>query len=153
MPTDRIEAVEEAIRPETKLIYVETPSNPTIKLTDLEACGKLAKKIAALYVVDNTFSSPLLQKPLQYGADVVVHSMTKFLNGHADVVAGMIVSSGPEVHEKLTAMLRGLGGTMDPHQAWLVLRGLRTLALRIDRLSRYLFPGVFTLLILAVFLR
>lgn len=133
VPTDRIDEVEKAIRPQTKMIYVETPANPTIKLTDLEACGRLAKKIAAIYVVDNTFSSPLLQRPFRFGADVVVHSMTKFLNGHADVVAGMIVSNGPELHEKLTAMLRGLGGTMDPHQAWLVLRGLRTLALRIDR--------------------
>jgi len=133
VPTDQIAEVEKAIRPSTKMIYIETPANPTIKLSDLEACGKLAKKIAAIFVVDNTFSSPLLQRPLGFGADVVVHSMTKFLNGHADVVAGMIVSANAQLHEKLTSMLRGLGGTMDPHQAWLVLRGLRTLALRIQR--------------------
>jgi methionine-gamma-lyase len=133
VPTERFEEVERAVRPETKMIYIESPANPTIKLTDLAACGKLAKQIAALFVVDNTFGSPLLQQPLRYGADVVVHSMTKFINGHADVVAGMIVSASQDLHERLEAMLRSLGGTMDPHQAWLVLRGLRTLALRIEK--------------------
>jgi len=133
VPTDRIEAVEEAIRPETKLIFVETPANPTIKLTDLEACADLARQIAGMFVVDNTFGSPLLQRPFDFGADVVVHSMTKFINGHSDVVAGMIVSAEETVHQKLRGMLQALGSTMDPHQAWLVLRGLRTLSMRIER--------------------
>jgi len=133
VPTEDPSAVRDAIRPETRMIYIETPANPTIKLTDLQACAEIAREIQALLVVDNTFSTPLLQLPLRFGADVVVHSMTKYLNGHADVVAGMIVSARDELHEPLAAMLAGLGSTMDPHQAWLVLRGLRTLALRIAR--------------------
>jgi methionine-gamma-lyase len=133
VPTEEIEEVQRALRPETKMIYIETPANPTIKLTDLEACSKLARKHGLLLVVDNTFSSPLLQRPLDHGADVVVHSMTKYINGHADVVAGMIVCGDQAHHEKVEAMLHSLGGTMDPHQAWLVLRGLRTLALRVER--------------------
>jgi methionine-gamma-lyase len=131
--TDDIEAVRAAVRPETKMIYIETPANPTIKLTDVKACAAVAREIAALLVVDNTFSSPMLQQPFELGADVVVHSMTKYLNGHSDVVAGMIVSAREELHVKLKPMLQSLGGTMDPHQAWLVLRGLRTLPIRIDR--------------------
>ena len=133
VPTDDIEAVRGAVRPETKMIYIETPANPTIKLSDLEACAGVARQISGLLVVDNTFSSPMLQRPIEYGADVVVHSMTKYLNGHSDVVAGMIVSAAEGLHAKLKPMLASLGGTMDPHQAWLVLRGLRTLPIRIDR--------------------
>jgi len=133
IPTERFDEVERAVRPNTRMVYIETPANPTIKLTDLAACGALARKIGALFVVDNTFSSPLLQQPFRFGADVVVHSMTKYLNGHADVVAGMIVSSSDTLHRGLRGMLHGLGGTMDPHQAWLVLRGLRTLALRVEK--------------------
>jgi methionine-gamma-lyase len=131
VPTEKVAEIEAAIRPETRMLYIETPANPTIKLTDLAACGKIAKKSGTLFVVDNTFSSPLLQKPFEFGADVIVHSMTKYINGHADVVAGMIVSAEPGHHEEIRKMLRSLGGTMDPHQAWLVLRGLRTLAMRV----------------------
>jgi len=133
VPTEDPDSVREAIRPETRMIYVETPANPTIKLTDLRACSGIAREISAMLVVDNTFSTPLLQRPLEHGADVVIHSMTKYLNGHADVVAGIVVSARREVHERLVRMLENLGGTMDPHQAWLVLRGLRTLAMRIDK--------------------
>jgi methionine-gamma-lyase len=133
VPTDNIDKLEEAIRPETRMLYIETPANPTIKLTDLAACGKIAERTGALFVVDNTFSSPILQTPFDFGADVVVHSMTKYLNGHADVVAGMIVSSSGSHHDQIGSMLHGLGGTMDPHQAWLVLRGLRTLAMRVEK--------------------
>lgn len=90
--TANIDEVKAAIRPNTKMIYVETPANPTMDITDLEACAKLAHDNGALLVVDNTFSSPYLQRPLELGADAVFHSMTKFLNGHADIVAGMIVT-------------------------------------------------------------
>lgn len=131
--TDDLAAVRDALRPDTKMIYVETPANPTIKLTDIAACAELAREKGLLLVVDNTFSSPMLQRPLALGARVVIHSLTKFLNGHSDVVGGMIVSGDEKVHEALSKMLHGLGGTMDPHQAWLVLRGLRTLALRIEK--------------------
>lgn len=133
VPTEDIAAVRRAIRPNTKMIYVESPANPTIKITDIAACGHLARDCGALLVVDNTFSSPILQKPLRLGADVVLHSMTKYLNGHSDVVAGIIVSSNREAHTRIEGVLRSLGGTMDPHQAWLVLRGIRTLSLRVNR--------------------
>jgi methionine-gamma-lyase len=133
VPTEEMAAVKAAIRPETRMLYVETPANPTIKLTDLEACGKVAKRAGAFLVVDNTFSTPLLQRPLELGADVVIHSMTKYINGHGDVVAGMIVSRDEALHSRLASMLRGHGGTMDPHQAWLVLRGLRTLPMRLEK--------------------
>jgi len=133
VPTDDLDALRAAVRPETWMIYIETPANPTIKITDLEACGKLAREIGALLVVDNTFSTPLLQRPFEFGADVVVHSMTKYLNGHADVVAGMIISKDEGYHRRISGMLASLGGTMDPHQAWLVLRGIRTLAMRVER--------------------
>jgi methionine-gamma-lyase len=136
VPTDDMACVRGAVRRSTRMLYVETPANPTIVLTDLEACGRLAREIGARFVVDNTFCSPLLQQPLRFGADVVIHSMTKFLNGHSDVVAGMIVSGRDELHAELSGMLRGLGGTMDPHQAWLVLRGIKTLALRIEKAQR-----------------
>jgi methionine-gamma-lyase len=133
VPTDDLDALAAALRPDTRMLFIETPANPTIKLTDLEACGRIARQAGALFVVDNTFSSPLLQQPLRHGADVVVHSMTKYINGHSDVVAGMIVSAREALHRELAPMLQSLGGTMDPHQAWLVLRGLRTLALRVEK--------------------
>lgn len=138
VPTENLEAVRDAIRsrPATRMLYIETPANPTLKLTDLDACGKLAREAGALFVVDNTFCSPLLQQPFRFGADVVIHSMTKYLNGHTDVVAGIIVTQDERLHGRLMTMLTGLGGTMDPHQAWLVLRGIKTLALRVDKAQR-----------------
>ncbi len=131
VPTEDLEAVRRAMRQTTRMLFVETPANPTIKITDLDACGKLAREKGTLLVVDNTFSSPVLQNPIRFGADVVIHSMTKYLNGHSDVVAGMIVAADAGLHAEIGSMLRSLGGTMDPHQAWLVLRGIRTLALRV----------------------
>ena len=131
--SESLTAVRDAVQPNTRLLFIETPANPTIKLTDLEGCAEIARRAGALLVADNTFASPLLQQPLRLGADVVVHSLTKYLNGHCDVVAGMIVSAGPEVHERVVLMAHDLGTTMDPHQAWLVLRGLRTVALRVER--------------------
>jgi methionine-gamma-lyase len=104
-----------------------------LKLTDIAGCAAVAHERGALLVVDNTFMSPHLQNPIQMGADIVIHSMTKFLNGHGDVVAGMIVLREKTLLEKVRPVLHHLGGTMDPHQAWLVLRGIRTLGLRVDR--------------------
>ena len=123
--------VEAAMKPNTKVLFMETPANPTIKISDIEACSAIAKKNGAVTIVDNTFCSPILQRPLEHGADVVMHSMTKFINGHTDVVAGMIVPKTEEHFKKLRSMLNYLGGTMDPHQAWLVLRGVKTLHLRV----------------------
>ncbi|MGD8374818.1 MAG: aminotransferase class I/II-fold pyridoxal phosphate-dependent enzyme [Acidobacteriota bacterium] len=129
--TEDLAAIRAAVRPETRLLYLETPANPVLHITDLAACSGIAREVGARMVVDNTFCSPILQQPFRFGADVVVHSMTKYLNGHSDVVAGIIVSREAALHGELASMLHGLGGTMDPHQAWLVLRGIRTLALRV----------------------
>jgi methionine-gamma-lyase len=131
--TSDMRNVERALRPETRLLFVESPSNPTLAVTDLKACARLARDRGITMVVDNTFSSPLLQSPLALGADVVVHSLTKFINGHADVVGGVIVSREEALHKRLRSVLVLMGGTMDPHQAWLVLRGVRTLALRVEK--------------------
>jgi len=131
--TSDLEAIRKAVKPNTKMLYVETPSNPTIKLTDIHGCAKIAEAHDLLLVVDNTFSTPILQKPLEHGAHLVVHSMTKFINGHADVVAGMIITSTEEQTKKLRSVLNHHGGCIDPHQAWLVHRGIKTLGLRIER--------------------
>jgi len=131
--SEYIEEVKKAIKPNTKLIYIETPANPTINITDIAACAKLAKEHGIILAVDNTFMSPYLQRSLDYGADVVVHSMTKFLNGHGDVVAGMIIARNEELFKKIRKVLVNFGGTIDPNQAWLVLRGIKTLGMRIEK--------------------
>jgi methionine-gamma-lyase len=131
--TSDLDRVRRALRPATRLILIETPANPTLRLTDIKACAALAHERNVLMAVDNTFCSPLLQKPLELGADIVIHSLTKFLNGHSDVVGGAIVAGNEETHRRLAKVLRQMGGTMDPHQAWLVLRGIRTLALRVEK--------------------
>jgi methionine-gamma-lyase len=129
--TSHLENIRAAIRPQTTMLYIETPENPTIRLTDIAACARIASESGMLLVVDNTFATPLLQRPLELGADIVVHSMTKFINGHADVVAGIIVTSTEQQHDRLRLALNHHGGCIDPHQAWLVHRGLRTLGLRL----------------------
>ena len=131
--TSDIRNIEKHVRPNTKLLFIETPANPTMILTDIKACARLAKRKKLLLVVDNTFSSPIIQKPLDLGADIVVHSLTKFLNGHSDVVGGMIVAKDENHFKRLRKVLTLLGGTIDPHQAWLVLRGVKTLALRMEK--------------------
>jgi len=131
--TTDIEQIKAAIRPNSKVLYIETPANPTMDITDLKACADLAHAHNMLLVVDNTFCSPYLQKPLAFGADVVFHSMTKFINGHADIVAGVIITKEEILYNKLRSMMISLGCNMDPHQAYMVLRGLKTLALRVDR--------------------
>jgi methionine-gamma-lyase len=128
--TSDTEAVRAALQPDTRLLFIETPANPTLTVTDLAACAELAHARGALMAVDNTFASPYLQTPLDLGADIVVHSMTKFINGHSDVVAGMIVLRDPKLHKQLRPVLTTFGATIDPHQAWLVLRGVKTLGLR-----------------------
>jgi len=122
-----------AMRPNTKVVYIESPSNPAMSVTDLAAAAEIAHAAGALLVVDNTFASPHLQKPLDLGADLVLHSVTKFINGHADVVGGIVVSKTEALHKQIRAMLINLGANMDPHQAYLVSRGLKTLALRVER--------------------
>ena len=132
--SSRPENVAAAVRAgTTTMVYIESPANPTMKLTDIRACAEIARAAGALLVVDNTFASPVLQQPLSLGADIVVHSMTKFLNGHTDVVGGAIVAKSPEHLARLKKVHYALGGTMDPHQAWLILRGIKTLGLRMER--------------------
>ena len=131
--TENIENIKAAIRPNTKMLYIETPANPTMGITDIEACAKLAHEKGLLLVVDNTFCSPYLQNPLDLGADVVLHSVTKFINGHADIVGGIVITKTQELYKKLHVMMLNLGGNMDPHQAYMVIRGLKTLGIRIDR--------------------
>lgn len=131
--TDNLEAVKNSVKDNTKIIYVETPGNPTLCITDLKAVSEISKKAGALLVVDNTFSSPILQKPLTLGADIVVHSLTKFINGHADVVGGLIVAKDEESYKKLRSTLNLTGGIMGPMNAFLVHRGTKTLAIRMDR--------------------
>lgn len=125
--------VRDAIRPETTLIFLETPANPTIGITDIEAIAAIAKEHNIPLCVDNTFCSPYLQKPFELGADIVLHSMTKFINGHADIVAGMVVAKTKEHYDKIRPVMVSMGCNMDPHQAWLTRRGLKTLGIRIDR--------------------
>jgi methionine-gamma-lyase len=122
-----------ALRVESKMVYVETPSNPLIQITDLRAIAALAHDHGAMLVVDSTFASPFLQKPLALGADVVLHSATKFLNGHADVVGGVLVAREEAAHRRLRDMMTLSGCNMDPHQAYQVHRGMKTLALRVER--------------------
>ncbi len=131
--TSDLENLRQALRPNTKLVYIESPSNPAMSVTDLAAAAEMAHAAGALLVVDNTFASPHLQKPLDLGADVVLHSVTKFINGHADIVGGIVVSKTEALHRQIRAMLINLGANMDPHQAYLVSRGLKTLALRVER--------------------
>jgi methionine-gamma-lyase len=125
--------LEAAIRSNTKLVYLETPANPTLALCDLKACAEIAHAAGAVVAVDNTFASPYLQNPLELGADIVLHSVTKFINGHTDVVGGIIVAKDPDMLARLRKVHQNMGGTMDPHQAWLVLRGVKTLGMRMER--------------------
>jgi methionine-gamma-lyase len=131
--TTNLQQIEAAIRPNTKIIFIETPANPTMDIADLKAIAELAHKHNCVMVVDNTFCSPYLQRPLDLGADVVFHSMTKFINGHADIVAGMIVTRTEEHYKKVRPVMVSMGCNMDPHQAYMVIRGLKTLSLRIER--------------------
>ncbi len=125
--------IEAAIKPNTKLLYLETPANPTMTITDIKAASELAHKHGIMVCVDNTFCSPVLQKPLDLGADIVLHSLTKYINGHADIVGGAIVAKTEETYKKLRAIMVGFGYNMDPHQAYMVIRGAKTLALRVEK--------------------
>lgn len=129
----QIEEVKSAIKKNTKVIYIETPGNPTLSIADLTAISEIAHENNATLVVDNTFMSPALQQPIQFGTDVVLHSMTKFLNGHADVVAGIIVVKDEETYKHFRKTLNQLGGVIDPFNAFLVHRGIKTLSLRMQR--------------------
>jgi methionine-gamma-lyase len=131
--TSDIANVERAMRPGTRMVYVETPSNPLMQITDLRAVAELAHARGAVLVVDSTFASPHLQRPLTLGADVVLHSVTKFIGGHADVVGGILAACDGDLLQRLRRMMIVTGCNMDPHQAFLVHRGVKTLSLRVER--------------------
>lgn len=131
--TSDIELIRRNWQPETRILFIETPANPTMVITDIKACAQLAHEGGAWLIVDNTFASPILQNPLDLGADIVIHSLTKFINGHSDVVGGAIIFRDENLYARVRKTLINLGGTMDPHQAWLILRGVKTLALRVEK--------------------
>ncbi|NJP42617.1 cystathionine gamma-synthase [Actinacidiphila epipremni] len=131
--TSDVQAVRDAVRPETKLIWVETPSNPLLGITDIAALAGVARQAGVRLVVDNTFASPYLQQPLALGADVVVHSTTKYMGGHSDVVGGALVTSDAALGDELAYHQNAMGAVAGPFDAWLVMRGIKTLAVRMDR--------------------
>jgi cystathionine gamma-synthase len=132
---DDPDAVRAAIRPTTRVVWCETPSNPLLNITDIEATAAVAHEAGALLVVDNTFASPYLQRPLTLGADVVVHSTTKYLGGHSDVVGGALVVRDADLGERLAYNHNAMGAVASPFDSWLVLRSLKTLGVRMDRHS------------------
>lgn len=131
--TSDVQQVKDAIRDETVALLVESPTNPLLKIADLRALAGLAKERGLLLVVDNTMMTPYLQRPLELGADVVVHSATKYLGGHNDLLAGIVVCKDPQLFERLKLLHKVVGATLSPHDAWLLLRGIKTLAVRMER--------------------
>ena len=125
-----LNAIEAALTPKTRLVHIETPTNPMMRLTDLEAAAALAHARGALLSVDNTFASPYNQRPLEFGADIILHSTTKYLNGHSDMVGGLVILNDPDLHERLRFLQNAAGGVPGPWDCWLALRGTKTLHLR-----------------------
>ncbi|ALA69473.1 cystathionine gamma-synthase [Geobacillus stearothermophilus 10] len=130
--TSDVANIEAHIRPNTKAIYIETPTNPLLKITDLQAAAAIARAHGLLLIVDNTFSTPYFQTPLELGADIVIHSATKYLGGHSDVVAGLAVVRTPELAERLHYVQNSTGGVLGPQDSWLLMRGMKTLAVRME---------------------
>jgi cystathionine beta-lyase/cystathionine gamma-synthase len=131
--TTEIQSAKESIRPTTRLMFIETPTNPTMEITDLRAIAKLAKSRKVLTVVDNTFATPYLQNPLDLGIDIVLHSATKYLNGHSDMLGGLVVVNDAKIAERLRFIQKSVGGIMSPFEAWMCIRGIKTLAVRMAR--------------------
>ena len=131
-----LDAIAAAIRPETKALFLETPSNPLLKITDLRGAAAIAKERGLLTIVDNTFMTPYLQRPLELGCDIVLHSGTKFLNGHSDVICGFAVVGDEELGKRLRFVQNAFGAILGPQDCWLVLRGLKTLKVRMEESQR-----------------
>jgi cystathionine gamma-lyase/homocysteine desulfhydrase len=131
--TSDLAAVEKAIRPNTRAVYMETPSNPLLKVTDIEALAAICKQHGLMLIVDNTFLTPYWQNPLDLGADVVVHSATKYLGGHSDVVAGLLVTKDAKLGDELHFLQNSIGGILGPQDSWLLMRGIKTLGLRMKQ--------------------
>ncbi|MFB6496384.1 bifunctional cystathionine gamma-lyase/homocysteine desulfhydrase [Bacillus haynesii] len=130
--TSSIEEIEKAIKPNTKAIYVETPTNPLLKITDIKKAAETAKKHDLLLIVDNTFYTPYFQNPISLGADIVLHSATKYLGGHSDVVGGLVVTASKELGEEIHFIQNSTGGVLGPQDSWLLMRGMKTLGLRME---------------------
>jgi cystathionine gamma-synthase len=133
VPLGDPDAVRAAVRPDTRMIWVETPTNPLLNVADIAALAQISRDAGALLVVDNTFASPYLQQPLALGADVVVHSTTKYVGGHSDVIGGALVARSADLGERLAYHQNAIGAVAGPFDAWLTLRGLKTLGVRMDR--------------------
>jgi cystathionine beta-lyase/cystathionine gamma-synthase len=131
--TSSVDAVRGALTDNTRLVFLETPTNPMMTITDIAACSEVAHAKGALVVVDNTFCSPYVQRPIDLGADIVVHSTTKFLNGHSDSVGGAVISNSDEIGEQIGFLQNAVGAILSPFDSWLVLRGVKTLAVRMKR--------------------
>lgn len=129
-------SLEAAFKPETKAVYFETPSNPLLKVLDIKEIARIAKAHHSLTLVDNTFATPYLQRPLELGADVVLHSATKYLGGHSDVVAGLVTTNSESLAEKIGFLQNSIGAVLGPQDSWLIQRGIKTLALRMDAHSK-----------------
>ncbi|MFD1358298.1 bifunctional cystathionine gamma-lyase/homocysteine desulfhydrase [Fictibacillus halophilus] len=130
--TTDINQIEAALKPNTKALYVETPTNPLLKVTDIEAAAKWAKSKNLLFMVDNTFNTPYWQNPIELGADIVLHSATKYIGGHSDVVAGLVVVNDDKLGEDLHFVQNSTGGVLGPQDSWLLIRGIKTLGLRME---------------------
>ena len=131
--TCQLEEVEKAFRPNTRMLYLETPTNPVMEITDLAAAARLAREYQVVLGVDNTFMSPYFQRPLELGADIVIHSTTKYLNGHSDGVGGAVILNDAELAARLKFIQNAAGAILGPFDSWLVLRGVKTLAVRMER--------------------
>ncbi|SES91295.1 aminotransferase class I/II-fold pyridoxal phosphate-dependent enzyme [Anaerobranca gottschalkii] len=131
--TSSLDKIEKAITSQTKAIYIETPTNPLMKVTDIKAVSTLAQKYNLITIVDNTFMTPYLQKPLDLGADIVLHSATKYLGGHSDLVAGVVVVNSQSLGERLHFVQNSVGAILGPQDSWLLIKGIKTLALRMER--------------------
>ncbi|KGX88229.1 bifunctional cystathionine gamma-lyase/homocysteine desulfhydrase [Pontibacillus litoralis] len=129
------QAIRNAIQPNTRAIYVETPTNPLLKITDLQLVATIAKDYQLRYIVDNTFSTPYWQNPIEHGADIVIHSATKYLGGHSDVVAGLVVVKDEVLAEEMHYVQNSVGAVLGPQDAWLLMRGIKTLAVRMEEIE------------------
>ncbi|RQM98892.1 bifunctional cystathionine gamma-lyase/homocysteine desulfhydrase [Staphylococcus warneri] len=134
--TTNIENVEKYIKPETKMLYIETPSNPLLRVTDIKGAVAIAKKHNLISVVDNTFMTPYYQNPLDFGIDIVLHSATKYIGGHSDVVAGLVVTADDELGERIGFISNSTGGVLGPQDSYLLVRGIKTLGLRMEQINR-----------------
>src|SRR5256885_6083786 len=135
VPADEFGNLAEHLDDNTRMVWIESPSNPLLNVVDIQAAADAAHAVGAMLVVDNTFATPYLQRPLELGADVVVHSTTKYLGGHSDVVGGFVATNDPTIAERLFFLQKSLGAVPGPFDSWLVLRGIKTLALRMERHS------------------